>query len=99
MATPVDIHRLAIREAQRAERYYAKVGARVLARFTAAFSDAIARIAANPGLGSPHLRGTRIRRLRRFPFQLVYVTEPTGVLVIAVAHGRRRPGYWRRRLP
>ncbi len=68
-------------------------------RFVTALNYAIARIGANPALGSPHLRGTRIRRLRRFPFQLVYVIESTGVLVLAVAHGRRRPGYWRRRLP
>jgi hypothetical protein len=36
---------------------------------------------------------------RRFPFHLVYVEEPAGVPVVAVAHDRRRPGYWRRRLP
>lgn len=36
--------------------------------------------------------------LRRFPFSLIYSSEPSGVLVIAVAHQRRRPDYWQERL-
>lgn len=42
-----------------------------------------------------------IRRLpfRKFPYSLIYsVVEPGHALVLAVAHQRRRPGYWRRRL-
>jgi plasmid stabilization system protein ParE len=60
---------------------------------------AIARIAAAPQMWSPHLHGTRTCPLRRFPYHVVYVEEATAVLVVAVAHNRRRPGYWRRRLP
>ena len=33
------------------------------------------------------------------PFAIVYVELDTEVLVLAVAHGRRRPGYWRERVP
>jgi hypothetical protein len=32
------------------------------------------------------------------PFSLVYVLRGDDVEVVAVAHGRRRPGYWRSRL-
>lgn len=40
----------------------------------------------------------RFIRLRRFPYLLFYerVNAPA-VQVLAVAHGSRRPGYWRRR--
>jgi hypothetical protein len=34
-----------------------------------------------------------------FPFAIVYVELDTEVLILAVAHGKRRPGYWRERVP
>lgn len=36
--------------------------------------------------------------LRRFPFLIVYRESLAGIEIVAVAHGRRRPGYWRQRL-
>jgi hypothetical protein len=36
--------------------------------------------------------------LRRFPFLLVFRITDVGVEIIAVAHGCRRPGYWRDRV-
>jgi plasmid stabilization system protein ParE len=35
--------------------------------------------------------------LRRFPFMLFYRVRGTVVQIVAVAHKRKRPGYWRRR--
>ena len=40
----------------------------------------------------------RRRNLRRFPYHIVYAASGVTIFVIAVAHHRRRPGYWRRRL-
>lgn len=44
--------------------------------------------------------GSRTRRyvFPRYPFSLVYLVRGTEIEVVAVAHGRRRPGYWRSRL-
>ncbi len=41
-----------------------------------------------------------VRRVsvRRFPYQVVYLVEPDGVVVIAVAHDRRSPAYWAARI-
>jgi hypothetical protein len=36
--------------------------------------------------------------LRRFPYLVIYEIQPQEALVLAVAHARRRPNYWRRRL-
>lgn len=55
------------------------------------------RIATAPEQGSPYLHGTRRFLLHRFPFSTVYLTLERGCIV-AVAHHRRKPGYWRRRL-
>ena len=38
--------------------------------------------------------GTRRYLMRRFPFFVVYRLFGETVQVVAVAHGRRRPGYW-----
>jgi hypothetical protein len=34
--------------------------------------------------------------LRRFPFGVIYVVMEDIFWVVAVAHARRRPGYWRK---
>ncbi|CAN5905857.1 MAG: type II toxin-antitoxin system RelE/ParE family toxin [Ornithinimicrobium sp.] len=59
---------------------------------------ALERIATFPEHGSPHLVNTRRVVLQRFPFSVVYDILPEGALVVAVAHHRRRPGYWRERI-
>jgi len=32
--------------------------------------------------------------VRKFPFGILYRIEPEKIVIIAVAHLRRRPGYW-----
>ena len=51
----------------------------------------------NPLLGHPHKLGTRRRPLKVFPYVLIYFDEPDLILVLAVAHYSRAPGYWHRR--
>jgi len=41
----------------------------------------------------------RFRRLNRFPYVIYYECLPDRVRVVAIAHERRRPGYWKRRKP
>lgn len=36
---------------------------------------------------------------RRFPYGILYTIETDYVLIIAVMHCSRKPGYWRNRLP
>jgi hypothetical protein len=47
---------------------------------------------------SPTGEDVRQARVHRFPYRLVFFVEGESVLVVAVAHLRRRPGYWRERL-
>lgn len=39
----------------------------------------------------------RIRSLARFPYRIYYRASTDDVLIVAVGHRRRRPGYWRTR--
>lgn len=43
-------------------------------------------------------RNVRKFLLARFPYAMYYVPRGDEMLVLAVAHGSRRPGYWRHRL-
>ncbi len=44
--------------------------------------------------------GNELRRaiLKKFPYSLLYAIESDRIRVIAVAHQKRRPGYWLSRL-
>ncbi len=54
-------------------------------------------ISKNPRAGRI-LRGKVRRRLvRRFPYGLLYRIDPDEIVVMAVMHLRRSPGYWRGR--
>ena len=59
-------------------------------------------IARHPRVGTPvpHVPtelGTRRLALRRFPYSIVYRQRDEAIDVIAFAHQRRRPEYWRSR--
>lgn len=57
--------------------------------------DAVARIAESPLGRAADDEGNRRRVLRRFPFSVVYEIQGGTITVLAVAHHRRNPGYWR----
>lgn len=52
----------------------------------------------HPDAWHPLSPSARRCRLRRFPYGVVYARVEDDILVLAVAHLHRRPGYWRDRL-
>ena len=50
-----------------------------------------------PNAGIVSLHKTRVFTLSKFPYRLVYRTEPDHIRIIAVAHQRRKPRFWRDR--
>jgi plasmid stabilization system protein ParE len=93
----VEFHPLAADEAQAAERWYRERNETASGRFQRELDRAIGRISEQPEAGSPYLSNTRRVLLRRFPFFVVYRARGDNVQIVAVAHARRRPGYWRAR--
>ena len=87
----------AIAEAEAAARWYAERSPAAAVRFTEEIDAAEAAIMATPDAWPVFLYGTRRYLLRRFPFSVVYRPGPAAVLILAVAHGSRRPGYWQAR--
>ena len=52
----------------------------------------------HPNLGHSVAHSLRRLLLHRFPFSLIYSVDIEGVLIVAVAHHGRRPGYWKNRV-
>ncbi len=88
----------AVDEAQAAFEWYAARSLQAAARFEKELSRAVEKIQDNPALHPSYIHGTRFCRLRRFPFLAVFREKPDTIEIVAVAHGHREPGYWKRRL-
>ena len=71
--------------------------------FLAAVGDAVEAIERHPSrypwpIGVRTKRNVRRFLLSEFPYLVVYEIIEHELLVVAVAHAQRRPGYWRRRI-
>jgi plasmid stabilization system protein ParE len=88
----------ALDEAEVAARWYAQHSPVAAAGFSDEIDAAVAAIQQSPEAWPPFEHGTRRYLLRRYPFSVIYRVEPGRILIVAVAHGHRRPGYWASRL-
>jgi len=94
----IDIHPEAVAEAQAAARWYRERSAQAADAFLAELDRAVERIAENPGMYPNYVQGTHRYLLQRFPFYLVYRKVAETCEIVAIAHGRRKPGYWKKRI-
>ena len=88
-------HRAAIAEHLDQVAFYESQLAGLGADCLGEFDAVMARICADPNrfalAASPDIRNVP---LKRFPFHVIYRVEATRIVVLAVAHRRRRPSYW-----
>jgi plasmid stabilization system protein ParE len=66
-------------------------------RFAAEVERTTQLLLEHPRVGSEVGGGRRKLSLQRFPFTLFYVVNGEVLQVLAVAHDKRKPGYWRGR--
>jgi plasmid stabilization system protein ParE len=93
-----EFHPEAVEEARAARAWYAARSLEAAGRFMAELDLALEQIAESPDRFALYLGGTRGFLLRRFPYLIVFRETESTVQVVAVAHGRRKPGYWKSRL-
>jgi len=67
-------------------------------KFETEVNRALENIAENPQRWPTHSMGSLRFFLRHFPFTVIYREQPSIIQIVAVAHGHRRPGYWKSRL-
>lgn len=51
----------------------------------------------HPQIGQSVTGDFRRAVLQRFPFSIIYSETPTEIVIVPLAHAKRRPGYWRER--
>ncbi|MBZ0116075.1 MAG: type II toxin-antitoxin system RelE/ParE family toxin [Sandaracinaceae bacterium] len=97
------IHPTAARELDAAAAWYEAQEPGLGAAFLEAYAVKLVQALERPRSGSPyHAAGRRVEirkfGLRRFPYTIFVAIADGDVTVVAVAHQRRRPGYWTKRL-
>jgi len=94
---PVEFHPDALAEAQAAAAWYRNRSPRAAEIFLSELEKAIEAVSAAPDRWPPFAQGCRRFPLLRFPYLVIYREKARSIEVLAVAHGRRRPGYWHSR--
>jgi toxin ParE1/3/4 len=75
--------------------HYAREGGAELGHaFIAEFERALALLCEYPRLAAVWTVNRRRFPLRRFPYSIIYYIRGEELRVVALAHHRRRPGYW-----
>lgn len=84
----------ASRELEAAASYYNSQQPGLGQKFLAEVRRARDRIVLLPK-AAPEIRGgVRRRSIHRFPYHVIYRLDSDQILVIAIAHKRRRPDFW-----
>lgn len=95
---PIRFHGAARTELSQAVDHYDEQVSGLGDAFAAEVEHSIRQIATYPNIGTPHLLGTRRVLLEGFPFSIIYEAQEQQIVIVAIAHQRRMPGYWLRRL-
>jgi plasmid stabilization system protein ParE len=90
----VTIHPEAEAEYEHALAWYFERSPQAAGRFEAAFDEAIDAIRSHPMTYPLCDDRHRFVLLKHYPYSLVFRLDGDAVNVIAMAHSKRRPGYW-----
>src|SRR4051794_6307968 len=98
MTKPIILHPEASDEFLEAENYYFKIRAVLAEDFRVEITGMVEKVRKRPKSFARYLVGTRRSIARRFPYFVVFKEYRKEIVVVAVAHAKRKPGYWRERL-
>ncbi|MGB3514891.1 MAG: type II toxin-antitoxin system RelE/ParE family toxin [Elainellaceae cyanobacterium] len=95
---PLVLHSEAIAELDGAVAYYQDQRSGLGLDFLSNVEQAFGKIQQHPELGTPYtVRGLRRYVLQRFPFSIFYAELEACIWIVAIAHSKRKPNYWRKR--
>jgi plasmid stabilization system protein ParE len=85
-------------ELSEALKYYRdQAGLDIARNFNQAAMRAARRLIKFPEIGVKAGHGIRRFVLQDYPYTLIYRATPEAVIIVAIAHQSRRPGYWQGR--
>jgi len=94
----VKLHPEARAELREARRWYYERSPLSATAFAHAVDYAVTKILEAPAQSPLAEHGTRKFILQRFPFNIFYLHRESEIVIVAVAHQKRRPGYWAARV-
>jgi plasmid stabilization system protein ParE len=97
-AKPLELHPEAEEDYLNALAWYRDQSLSAAMKLEDAFWRAIQTVEDAPERWPVYFSHFRRYTLHQFPFSVVYRIESSRTFVLAVAHGRRRPGYWKDRV-
>src|SRR5256712_13033936 len=93
-----DFHPEALEEYESAASYYAERDTELQLRFIESIENSIERILEAPTRWRVIDEDVRRCLAQVFPYGVLYTLEADFVLIVAVMHFSRGPGYWKQRL-
>ena len=93
----VDFHPEAIAELEASAEWYLHRSPPAAQGFALAVETALDRIARFPERYPRVDARHRACTVEKYPFQIIYRDDDQCIFIIAIAHAKRRPGYWKRR--
>ena len=75
--------------------WYAERSQQAAGGFDAEFQRTLEQIAADPERFAHCDDVHRFYLMRRYPYHVIYRAREDELIIVAVAHAKRRPGYWR----
>ncbi len=97
MTIEIYFHPEAVRELRAAFLWYFDRNPIVAHSFQAETEHAVDRISEDPKLWPKWAKSERKYVFPQFPFNLIYRINLESIEVIAIAHQKRKPGYWKNR--
>lgn len=93
----IEFHPEAIKELDDSAEWYMQRSQLAAKGFALAVDVALKKISDNPDRFPTLGRRFRACNLEHYPFQIVFQLGGDRLVIVAVAHAKRRPGYWRGR--
>lgn len=97
MTKPLELLPAALDEVEADAAWYRERDPRLARAFVAEVQRAVALIKDAPHRWPRYHHGTQRVLLRKYPYSVVYREEASRILIVAIAHFRKRPAYWRYR--
>lgn len=93
----ISFHPEAMAEYIASYAWYYERGHHLAEAFEHEIERALRLISESPERWPVYMGKYRRIMVRRFPFSVIYMENDRAIFVVAVAHGHRRPGFWKER--
>jgi toxin ParE1/3/4 len=97
MACNYSLHTGAKEDLEEAISHYSKITPRLSQDLINEFHQTIARVLKMPFLFPASRKKYRKVSLARFPYKIFFIVKKNEIVVLAFAHHKRKPNYWKKR--